>query len=100
MKLMIAIVNDADYDRIAHTLTDEQYRVTCIASTGGLFRRGSTTLLMGLEESRINRAVEIIKKQLPALKARVLRKPIFSYYPSRNIFECDPNDVRKLCHVI
>lgn len=62
MKLMIAIVNDADYDRIAHSLTDEQYRVTCIASTGGLFRRGSTTLLMGLEESRINRAVEIINE--------------------------------------
>ncbi len=62
MKLMIAIVNDSDYDKIAHQLTEEQYRVTCIASTGGLFRRGSTTLLMGLEEEKINRAVEIIKE--------------------------------------
>ena len=62
MKLMIAIVNDADYDRIAHRLTDEQYRVTCIASTGGLFRRGSTTLLIGLEEDKIERAAEIIKE--------------------------------------
>ena len=62
MKLMIAIVNDADYDKIAHQLTEEQYRVTCIASTGGLFRRGSTTLLMGLDEEKINRAVEIIKE--------------------------------------
>jgi uncharacterized protein YaaQ len=62
MKLMIAIVNDADYDKIAHQLTEEQYRLTCIASTGGLFRRGSTTLLIGLEEEKINRAVEIIKE--------------------------------------
>jgi uncharacterized protein YaaQ len=62
MKLMIAIVNDADYDKIAHQLTEEEYRVTCIASTGGLFRRGSTTLLIGLEEDKINRAVEIIKE--------------------------------------
>lgn len=62
MKLMIAIVNDADYDKIAHQLTEEQYRVTCISSTGGLFRRGSTTLLMGLEEEKINRAVEIIQE--------------------------------------
>ena len=62
MKLMIAIVNDSDYDKIAHQLTEEQYRVTCIASTGGLFRRGSTTLLMGLEEEKITRAVEIIKE--------------------------------------
>jgi uncharacterized protein YaaQ len=62
VKLMIAIVNDVDYDNIARQLTDEQYRMTCIASTGGLFRRGSTTLLIGLEEERINRAVEIIKE--------------------------------------
>jgi uncharacterized protein YaaQ len=61
VKLMIAIVNDVDYDNIARQLTDEQYRVTCIASTGGLFRRGSTTLLIGLEEEKIERAVEIIK---------------------------------------
>jgi len=63
MKLMIAIVNDADYDKIARQLTEEQYRVTCIASTGGLFHRGSTTLLIGLEEEKINRAVEIIKEK-------------------------------------
>ena len=61
MKLMIAIVNNDDYDKIARKLTDEEYRVTCIASTGGLFRRGSTTLLIGLEEDKIDRATEIIK---------------------------------------
>ncbi len=62
MKLMIAVVNDEDYDKIARQLTDADYRVTCIASTGGLFRRGSTTLLMGLEEEKIPRAVEIIRE--------------------------------------
>jgi uncharacterized protein YaaQ len=62
MKLMIAIVEDADYDKIARVLTEEEYRVTCIASTGGFFRRGSTTLLIGLEEEKISRAMEIIKQ--------------------------------------
>lgn len=62
MKLMIAIVNDEDYDKVARQLTEEDYRVTCIASTGGLFRRGSTTLLIGLEEEKINRAMEIIRE--------------------------------------
>jgi len=61
MKLMIAIVNDADYDRIARALTEGDYRVTVVASTGGLFRRGSSTLLIGLDEEKIDRAVEIIK---------------------------------------
>jgi uncharacterized protein YaaQ len=63
MKLMIAIVNNEDYDKIARQLTEEEYRVTCIASTGGLFRRGSTTLLIGLEEEKINRAIEIIREK-------------------------------------
>ncbi len=62
MKLMMAIVNDADYDKIARKLTDEQYRVTCIASTGGLFHRGSTTLLIGAEDEKIARAIEVIKE--------------------------------------
>ena len=62
MKLMIAIVNDADYDKVARALTEQDYRVTCIASTGGLFRRGSSTLLIGLEEDKIIRATEIIKE--------------------------------------
>jgi uncharacterized protein YaaQ len=62
MKLMIAIVKNDDYDKIARQLTEEEYRVTCIASTGGLFRRGSTTLLIGLEEEKISRATEIIKE--------------------------------------
>lgn len=66
MKLVIAIVNDEDYDKIAHQLTEEEYRVTCIASTGGLFHRGSTTLLIGLEEEKINRAVEIIRENSTA----------------------------------
>lgn len=62
MKLMIAIVNDADYDKVARKLTEQEYRVTCIASTGGLFRRGSSTLLIGLDEEKIDRAIEIIKE--------------------------------------
>ena len=62
MKLMIAIVKNDDYDKIARQLTEEEYRVTCISSTGGLFRRGSTTLLIGLEEEKISRATEIIKE--------------------------------------
>lgn len=61
MKLMIAIVNNDDYDKIARQLMEDEYRVTIIASTGGFFRKGSTTLLIGTEEERIDRAVEIIK---------------------------------------
>jgi len=35
MKLIIAIINDADNDRVSAALTNEKFRVTFIASTAG-----------------------------------------------------------------
>ncbi len=49
MKLIIAIVRDADADNVTQALTTADFRVTRVASTGGLLRRGMTTLLIGLE---------------------------------------------------
>jgi uncharacterized protein YaaQ len=62
MKLIIAIIQDADNDRVSAALTDEKYRVTFIASTGGFLRSGRSTLLIGTEEDRVARALEIIRE--------------------------------------
>jgi len=61
MKLIIAIVRDIDNDKISNALTTKNFKVTCIASTGGLLRRGNSTLLIGLEDSKVEAAVNIIK---------------------------------------
>ena len=62
MKLIMAIIKDEDNDRVSRKLTDEKYRVTFIASTGGFFRSGRSTLIMGVEPDRVDRALEIIKE--------------------------------------
>lgn len=62
MKLIIAIIQDADNDRVSSALTKENYRVTFIASTGGFLRSGRSTLLIGTEEKRVQRALEIIRE--------------------------------------
>jgi uncharacterized protein YaaQ len=61
MKLIIAIVNDTDSEKVIHSLTSEDYRVTFIASTGGFLRRGHSTFLIGLEDSRVEKAIQIVK---------------------------------------
>ena len=62
MKLIIAIIRDVDNDIVSHSLTEEKFRVTCIASTGGFLRRGQSTLLAGVEDDQVDKALEIIRK--------------------------------------
>ncbi len=61
MKMMIAILRDIDADPVTRELTAGHYRVTRIASTGGLLRRGVTTLLVGMEDGQVDSAIQILK---------------------------------------
>ena len=61
-KMMVVILNDHDTDPVIKALVAEEFRVTRIASTGGFLRRGNSTLLIGTEEERIDKAMEIIRQ--------------------------------------
>ena len=61
MKLIIAIIRDSDNETVSRALTSADFRVTCVASTGGFLRRGQSTLLIGLEDDQVDRALEIIR---------------------------------------
>ena len=64
MKLIIAIVRDADLEQVSNALTTNSFRVTLIASTGGFLRRGSTTLLIGVEDPQLPQALDLIRKNV------------------------------------
>lgn len=61
MKLIIAIVRDTDSDQVSHALTSANYRVTGVASTGGFLRKGKTTLLIGVEDEKVESALQVIR---------------------------------------
>jgi len=61
-KLIIAIIRDDDNERVSARLTDEDFRVTQIASTGGFLRSGRSTLLVGVDAERVPRALEILRE--------------------------------------
>jgi uncharacterized protein YaaQ len=61
MKLMIVILNDVDAESVLRKLIEAGYRATRISSTGGFLRRGNTTLLMGMEENKVDGALDIIR---------------------------------------
>jgi uncharacterized protein YaaQ len=62
MKLIIAIIKDEDNDAVSRALTKENFRVTFIASTGGFLRSGRSTLLIGVEDEQVSKALDLIRK--------------------------------------
>jgi len=63
MKLILAIVRDSDSDLVSQALTSANFRITRIASTGGLLRRGVTTFLIGVEDGQVEAALQVMKDQ-------------------------------------
>ncbi len=78
MKMIIAILRDADNDPVSHALTSSNFRVTAIASTGGFLHRGQTTLLVGTDDDQVTTALDLIKSSCsPATEPDQKRGIIF-----------------------
>lgn len=66
MKLILAILRDEDMEPVSHGLIVAGFRVTRIASTGGFLRRGRTTLMIGVEDEKVDEAIEVLKQNCSA----------------------------------
>ena len=72
MKMIILILKDSDSDLITQALTSAQYRVTRVASTGGV-----ATLLLGVLDERLESALELIRAKLTPLPSGEKRATLF-----------------------
>ena len=63
MKMVIAIVQDDDALDLVDELTELNFRVTKLATTGGFLKSGNTTLLIGVEKERVDEIINVIKKR-------------------------------------
>ncbi|HHV55590.1 MAG TPA: hypothetical protein GXX55_09120 [Firmicutes bacterium] len=70
MKLMLAIVEDDDVPALTEALGAARVGTTKLASTGGFLRQGNTTLLIGVDDSRVEEVMQIIRKV--AVRRRLL----------------------------
>jgi uncharacterized protein YaaQ len=62
MKLVIAIIRVADDPAVVRALVGKGYRVTRIASSGAFARRRNVTLLVGVDEHRVQEAIEVFRQ--------------------------------------
>ena len=67
MKLVIVILGDGEAEAAVRSLIEAGFRVTRVASSGGFLRRGSTTLLMGMEPEKVDQALAVVRVTLSAV---------------------------------
>jgi len=60
MKLVIAVVQDQDVNRLVEELLEAGFSSTKLASTGGFLKEGNTTLLIGVDETQVSKVMDII----------------------------------------
>ena len=61
MKLIIAIVQDEDSSKLLSELMQQGFGVTKLATTGGFLKAGNTTLLLGVDDNRLEDAVHVVE---------------------------------------
>ncbi|TFE01901.1 MULTISPECIES: cyclic-di-AMP receptor [Jeotgalibacillus] len=62
MKLVVAVVQDQDSNRLSTALMKNNFRATKLASTGGFLKSGNTTFMIGTEDARVDKALEVINE--------------------------------------
>jgi len=68
MKLIMAIINDEDAFQVIDALSEEGFKVTKLASTGGFLRTGMTTLICGVQDERVDELIRILEKKCRSRK--------------------------------
>lgn len=62
MKMIVAVVQDKDSNRLTDALAENEFKTTKLSSTGGFLREGSTTFMIGCDDEDVDDALNIIKK--------------------------------------
>jgi len=61
VKLVITIIQDTEVTQMLNRLTDNGFSATKLASTGGFLKAGNTTLLIGVEDHKLEKVLELLK---------------------------------------
>lgn len=66
MKLILAIVQDKDSNRLSNEFVDAGIRATKLSTTGGFLKSGNTTFIIGIEQARVDEVLHLIRKNCQA----------------------------------
>jgi uncharacterized protein YaaQ len=85
MKLVMAVVQAMDVRKVLNALMEAGYRATRISSTGGFLVRGNSTILIGVEDDRVDALMQVLRAQ--AHGRREFVSPVVSVSGSTGVAE-------------
>lgn len=85
MKLIIAIVQDEDSKRLNQAFTKNGVRATRLTSTGGFMRAGNCTFLIGIETSKVDAVLDIIKDVSSTRTQTIMAPPSYDFNFEMNL---------------
>ncbi|MCF7924503.1 MAG: cyclic-di-AMP receptor [Candidatus Izimaplasma sp.] len=62
MKLVMAIVSNDDANQVIKKLIKSDFFVTKLATTGGFLKSGNTTVIVGVQNDRLDECIEVISE--------------------------------------
>lgn len=62
MKLVIAIVQDKDANRLRSEFNKADIGATRLSTTGGFLKSGNTTYMVGVDDKRVQEVLDLIRK--------------------------------------
>ena len=66
MKLVFAVVHSEDAGELVDALTEKEYRVTRLQSSGGFLKQANATVLVGVEEGQIEDVLAVVRERCHA----------------------------------
>lgn len=84
MKLLLAIINRDDAAAVTQNLTKNGFSSTRLATTGGFLRAGNVTILVGVDEEKVQAVIDVIKEHSHSRKQMIASttETTYGYYPS------------------
>ena len=84
MKLITAIVNKEDSKNVCNELIKAKFYVTRLATTGGFLMAGNVTILIGVDEEKVQTVIDIIREHSHSRKQMIptTTEMSYGYYPS------------------
>jgi len=90
-KLLVVITAGDEADNLIHKLVERGYPATKVSSTGGFLRRGSATILSGVEAGDVELVLSIIRTEC---QARTESVPAQGLPFPDSIYPAEPVQVR------
>ena len=71
MKLILAIINHDDANTVTQALTKKGFSSTKLATTGGFLMAGNVTILIGVDEEKVQTVIDIIREHSHSRKQMI-----------------------------